>query len=361
MYVITNRKLDKGNGPGIFGKTPNPSGPLELRLVKCTKKGNTWNTTLVSDKLSVNEVKLLKRKFNLDIDIKQPWHGSLRVACELFERARDEGKSILFYVHGYNNDIRDVLKTAEQLEKTHGVIVVPFTWPANGGGAISGTISYKSDKSDARASEGALNRVVGKVQFFHNLLITARKNTLQVKAEEKHKNNRQAAQELFSRLMSIECPSSLNLICHSMGNYLLKKTLLNSGSEASQLVFDNTCLVAADVNNEGHAVWVSNIDVRKRVYIVINENDYALRASRIKPGDEQKARLGHYSKKLNADNANYINVTEAHHVDTSHSYFVGDAMKNIALKNMFTGMFNGQSIDNQLIYHADSNSYVIPD
>lgn len=360
MYVITNRKINKGTGLGMFGKTPNSTGPLELRLVKVTKNGNAWNASVVVDRLSTNEVKLLKKKFNLDIDIKQVWHGSLRVACELFDRARKENKSILFFVHGYNNDVRDVLKTAEQLEKEHGVIVVPFTWPANGGGAVTGTIAYKSDKSDARASEGALNRAVGKIQFYHNLLVTANKNSLQLKAELKHKNNRQAAQELFSKLMSMECPSTLNLLCHSMGNYLLKKTLLNSGNATSQLVFDNSCLVAADTNNDNHAAWVENLDVRKRIYIVINENDFALKSSRIKPGDEQKARLGHYSKKLNSDNANYINVSNANLVGNLHSYFVGDAMKNVELKKMFTGMFNGESVENQLFYQADSNSYILP-
>lgn len=360
MYLITNRKINKRTGLGVFGKTPNPTGPLELRLVKLTKNGNTWNASVVVDRLSTNEVKLLKKKFNLDIDIKQAWYGSLRVACELFERARKENKSILFFVHGYNNDIRDILKTAEQLEKEHGVIVVPFTWPANGGGAVTGTIAYKSDKSDARASEGALNRAVGKIQFFHNLLVTANKNSLQIKAELKHKNNRQAAQELFSKLMSMECPSTINLLCHSMGNYLLKKSLLNSGNSTSRLVFDNTCLVAADTNNDNHAAWVGNLDVRKRIYIVINENDFALKASRIKPGDEQKARLGHYSKKLNSDNANYINVSDANLVGNLHSYFVGDAMKNAELKTIFTGMFNGESVENQLVYQDDSNSYILP-
>ncbi len=359
MYVITNRKLSKKKGLGVFGKTPNPSGPLELRLVKVSRSVNAWQASVVVDHLSRDEVKAIKRKFNLEIDITQDWYGSLRVACELFERAQKEKKSILFFVHGYNNDVRDVLATADKLEKTHNVIVVPFTWPANGGGALTGTIAYKSDKSDARASEGALNRMVGKIQFFHDLLVSGRKKKLQAKAEQKHKNNPQAAQALFSRLMSMECTSTLNLLCHSMGNYVLKKTLMNGGSPTSQLTFDNTCLVAADTNNHNHADWVENLDVRKRVYIVINEDDFALKASRIKPGDEQKARLGHYIKKLNSDNAHYVNVTDAEHVESKHSYFVGDAMKNVMLRKMFTGMFNGEAVENQLDYQADSNTYVL--
>ena len=359
MYVITNRKLTKGTGLGVFGETPNPLGPLELSLVKMSKKGDAWQATMVKNRLTEDKVKVLKKKYNLDIDVTQDWYGSLGVACELFERAQKEKKSILFFVHGYNNDVEDVLATAEQLENTHGVIVVPFTWPANGGGALTGTLAYKSDKSDARASEGALNRAVGKIQFLHGLLISGRKKELQTKAENKHKNNPQAAQALFSKLMSKECSSTLNLLCHSMGNYVFKKTLLNGGNATSKLVFDNICLVAADTNNKDHASWVENLDVRKRIYIVINENDFALKASRIKPGEEQKARLGHYIKKLNSDNAHYINVTDAKHVDNMHTYFVGDAMVNIELKKVFAGMFNGEAVENQLDYQADNNTYVL--
>jgi predicted secreted protein len=117
--------------------------------------------------------------------------------------------------------------------------------------------------------------------------------------------------------------------------------------------------VAADTNNHNHAIWVENIDVRKRIYIVINENDFALKASRIKPGDEQKARLGHYTKKLHSDNAHYLNVTNAESVGNMHTYFVGGAMKNIKLKTLFTGMFNGEAIESQLDYQADNNTYIL--
>ena len=359
MYVITNRKLIKRTGLGVFGETPNPLGPLELSLVDVSKSDGAWQASVVKDLLSKDKVKALKKQFNLDIDVTQDWPASLRIACELFERAQREQKSILFFVHGYNNDVEDVLATAEQLENKHGVIVVPFTWPANGGGSLTGAMAYKSDKSDARASEGALNRAVGKIQFLHSLLISGRKKELRTKAENKHKNNPEAAQALFSKLMSKECSSTINLLCHSMGNYVFKKTLLNGDSATSQLVFDNVCLVAADANNHNHASWVENLDVRKRVYIVINENDFALKASRIKPGDEQKARLGHYLKKLNSDNAHYVNVTDANLVDNMHTYFVGDAMQNVRLRKMFTGMFNGEVVENQLDYQADNNTYVL--
>ncbi|WP_421840628.1 alpha/beta hydrolase [Marinobacter algicola] len=57
----------------------------------------------------------------------------------------------------------DVLDRAERLEQNFGVEVIVFSWPANGGG-LHGVLSYKSDKRDALASVGALNRVLEKLE-----------------------------------------------------------------------------------------------------------------------------------------------------------------------------------------------------
>ncbi len=358
MYLITNRALKPENkGLHVFAKTPNPAGPNELRLMRVNKKNGGWMARPIIDKLTPATVKALKKKYNLDLDISRPWHGSLKVACELFDQARRQNKSILFFIHGYNNDVEDVIDTADEIEKLYGVIVVPFTWPANGGGAISGTASYLSDKGDARVSSGALNRTIGKIQQLHLMLTTARKNQLLERAMKKHPDNRQAAQSYFVRLVEKDCPVTLNLLCHSMGNYVFKSTLKTSDNATSGLVFDNICLVAADVNNASHAQWVGKLDARKRIYVVINENDSALRVARIKPGDEQLARLGHYTRQLNSPNVHYIDVTEARQVGTEHSYFKGDAIGNESLKFMFNQMFNGRAVEHHLKYWPDNNSY----
>ena len=358
MYLITNRAIDeKKKGLDIFGKEPNINGPNELRLMRITKKGNSWTAKAVTDSLTPATVKALKKNHNLDIDISKKWHGSLQVACELFAQAREQKKSILFFVHGYNNDVEDVVKAAREIEQHHNVIVVPFTWPANGGGVVSGTASYLSDKGDARASAGALNRAVGKIQQLHLVLTAARKETLMQRAKKKHADNRQDAQSYFVKLVEKDCPVTINLLCHSMGNYVFKYTLKTSDNVTSNLVFDNICLVAADANNKNHAQWVGKLDVRKRINVVINENDSALKASRIKPGDEQLARLGHYTRQLDSPNAHYIDVTDAELVDSEHTYFKGDAIANESLKFIFTEMFNGRAVEQHLKYHSDNNSY----
>jgi len=360
MYLITNRVIKKGKGLGIFGKTPSPFGPNELRAIDVSKTSTGWSTKSVDDKLSLQEVEKLKTKYHLNIDTTKDWYGSLTVACNLFEQARTEGKSILFFVHGYNNDVGDVLKTAEEIEKLYNVIVVPFTWPANGGGAISGTASYLSDKSDARASSGAINRFVGKISYYHALLTEASLTEIRSKVDAKYHNNANpmAAASLYSELVNKSCVVKINLLCHSMGNYLLKHSLMTSDNATSDLVFDNICLVSADTNNENHAHWVESLDVRKRVYIVINEDDSALQASRIKPGKQQRARLGHYLKKLNSENAVYIDVTEADDVGSNHSYFKGNSVsRNSTLKAVFNQMFNGLTVEKDLEYISSINCY----
>lgn len=358
MYLITNRAISlKEKGLNVFGKTPNEKGPNELRLMEVTKVKRSWQVSEIKDVLTPDEVKALNKTYKLAIDPKKEWYASLKIACQLFSQARKEKKSILFFIHGYNNDVEDVIKAAIEIEKHHNVIVVPFTWPANGGGPISGTASYLSDKADARASSGALNRAVGKIQQFHHLLTAARKQQLEALAVKEFPNNKQAAYSHFVTLMENECDVTLNLLCHSMGNYVFKNTFKTSDNVTSKLVFDNICLVAADTNSKKHAEWVGQLDVRCRVNVVINEKDSALKASRLKPGDEQLARLGHYTKKLNSPNAHYIDVTGEDHVGSEHTYFKGDAMKNTALKELFTEMFNGRPVEGLLKYHPDNNSY----
>lgn len=358
MYLITNRALKKGKGLNSIGKTPHPKGPNELRLLRVEEVGGEWSTIEVQDTLSLDKVKQLKAAHKLDIDVKDQWHSSLEVACLLFDQARREKKSILFFVHGYNNDIEYVLKTAKEIECLYEVIVVPFSWPANGGGVISGAASYLSDKSDAMASAGALNRTIGKIQYFHTLLTKAERKKFELAAQKKHPKNKDAANALYTKLIEKNCSVKISLLCHSMGNYVLEHTFNCDKNATSKLVFDNVCLIAADTNNEGHDRWINRLDVRKRLYVVINENDFALMASRIKPGDEQKARLGHYTKKLVSPNAYYVDLTTVDGVDRGHSYFKGESvLSNEKLKSLFKEMFSGMASDRRLVYRSDNNSY----
>jgi len=358
MFIITNRVVDENkNNLDAFGKEPNPAGPNELRMVEVTGT-KKFKVNILKDQLTKTEVKALVEKYNLSIDVTKPWFASLRVACEVFSQAINERKQLLLFVHGYNNDIKDVLRTANELEKLYDVIVVPFSWPANGGGKVSGTAAYLSDKDDARSSATALHRAVQKVQFYHQLLTENVKEKYLQDALDRHPDNRELAQTLFTRKMEQKCKASLNLLCHSMGNYVLKYASKPGNSSLRGLVFDNIGLVAADANNPGHETWVQCLPARNRLFVVINENDSALNWSRRKPGDEQKERLGNHLRNLYASNAYYIDVTRNRGVGSEHSYFKGKTVRqNSTLKRIFSQIFEGGKAEHRLTYHADINVY----
>lgn len=359
MYVITNRVIDESKaGLEVFGSTPNPVGPNELRLVEVLKDGATYQTTLLQDKLDPQEVKKLRKQFNLPNDFQGPYYASLRAACDTLARAVKEKRQILIYVHGYNNDIGDVLDTAEALEALYQVVVIPFSWPANGGGVVTGTTAYLDDKKDARASMDALNSCIAKVNFYHELLTRPIRERIWKAAEDKFKDNTAAAREDYSAQVAQECRITLNLACHSLGNYVLKYATRPSSAASRTLVFDNVALLAADTNNLGHRDWVELLQVRNRLYILINEDDYALAWSRRKPGDEQSDRLGSYVRNLNAGNAYYIDATDAPAVENSHNYFTGKPVQqNQALRDFFAAAFEGRRGEKDLQYAADRNLY----
>ncbi len=361
MFIVTNRKISKKKGGfDIFGKTPNSEGPNELRLLELTYEDNGKKFILLSDKLSKKRVREIKKSYDLDIDTQEEWWASLDVACKVFDEAQSTNRQVLVYVHGYNNDMEDIVTTAEKLERSYNIIVVIFSWPANGGGFFSGTAQYLGDKSDARVSTGALNRFFDKLYNYHAMLTKAQVKSLWNKAKAKYKDNHEEARSEYAKLQQRLCKVNINLLCHSMGNYVLKYATIPSDTQMTKPIFDNICLVAADANNKEHRKWVEKIESRVNVYVVINQNDSALKWSRIKPGEEQLARLGHYIKSLNAQNATYIDITDAKGVDDDHSYFKDSPItKNVKLQALFSDLFEGRKAEKKLKYHADINAYTL--
>jgi len=329
MYIITNRSMDlKATGFKKFTKHTNTLGPNELTAVAVNGIRKP-QVKVLGDALNKAEVVALQKKFKLDIDANVDHFVPLKIACDTFKKARAECKNVVIYIHGYNNDVKDIYKSACELERLYNVIVIPFSWPANGGGALSGTLSYLADKRDARASEDALNRFVDIVGYYFALLTQAARSELTHKAMLAQPDNPTKQREL---------PSTL--------------------AESRKLIFDHVILAAADTNNFDHKQWVESIRARKGVYVLINENDYALSWSRRKPGEEQRARLGHYLRKLDARNAHYIDFTGLKAVTTSHSYFDNKtAGKNAAVKRFFTRVFAAESVLNHLEYQAHNNTY----
>jgi esterase/lipase superfamily enzyme len=353
LYIITNRRIKSNVGSyEIFDYILNPRGIRELRLIKYLGDDKF---RLLEDKLSQNKVQSIKNEFQLDIDVNDTYYSSLEVASDIFKKARDENKQILVSVHGYNNDMKDVIERSRKIEDLYNVVVIIFSWPSNGD-----VFGYLDDKDDARASTGAFNKFLHLVSYYHQLFTSGQTKLLQQKAIEKNKQNQEKSRIDYVKLQNKICKTSINLVCHSMGNYLLKYTMIPSENRAlSKPIFDNICLVAADTNNKNHKDWVEKIEVGSNLYIVINENDSALKWSRRKPGEEQLARLGHHLKSLNAQNATYIDVTDYDGMDDSHAYFVDVADTNDDLEKLFSDIFTGKKAEKGLKYYSSTNSYGI--
>lgn len=368
MFVVTNRDLHPDRkGLDQFGKRVNPAGPNELRMVEVTRSRGGWKVEVVPDELD----DAWRERAGIDADWLRsmgfppggPVHGSSYVAKRVLERVNParagmegSGRNLLVFVHGFNNDLKDVVERAASFEKNYGVEVLAFSWPANGGGA-AGVASYLSDKNDAKVSVGALDRMLAKLSDMLVRFNASWVEEIHLRAAAKHPDNEQLRRELVARTIDQGCPFTVSLIAHSMGNYLYKHVLLSTASMGTGLIFDNVVLAAADANNKDHALWVDRIRARRRVFVTINEDDSALRVSRMKLGEAQLARLGHYPYELLAQRAVYVDFTNAPKVSGSHAYFEGGPLQNARVKRFFKDAFNGLDAERRLPYDVARNTY----
>lgn len=369
MFVITNRQVLPGKtGLAQFGKTPNPEGPNELRAVEVTGSVSDPVVEIVPDTLppawrkkhGMSDAWLAGMQFDPAGDIFGSVYVAHQVLCRVnpacFGKKGVKGCNLLFFVHGYNNDMHAVVRRAMSLQERYGVEVVTFSWPANGGGA-AGAAAYLSDKNDARASVGALDRTLAKAADYMQRLVDLRLEQIQKQAAAKAGDDLERYKALVAELADKECPFSVNLAIHSMGNYLYKQLVLSTASLGNRLFFNNIVLIAADTNNQKHAEWVDSIKARRRVFITINERDRALGLSRIKFGDEQLARLGHCRNNLDSEQGVYVDFTDAKYVTDSHAYFEGTPLKNRQVETFFRRALNGEPAEEDLFYDNAMGTY----
>lgn len=355
MYVITNRQIHtSARGVDLLGRVPSAKGPNELRALRATRRGTGWQLELLPDELSDS------MKNEVGINSESTAWASRYVAEKVLSAVRRKRRNLVLFVHGFNNNVEAVLDRAQRLEDNYGVEVVPFSWPADGGG-VSGALSYKSDKRDARASAGAVYRFLVKARAYLDMFNAQLIERIHAKAVVKHPHNIEARQIYLATEMQKGCPFKVTLLLHSMGNYLFKQIQKSEIFDDHHMLCDNVVLAAADTNNHGHAEWVERIRCRGRVFVTINEDDFALRASRIKGGQEQRARLGHYLHHLNAQDAHYVNLTDAPKVGGDHAYFEGKpvASANSNLHRFFREALNGGRAERYLHYHESSHTWEV--
>ena len=370
MFIVTNRNIVNENGTDFsaVGDRCNTNGPAELRVLDVNRVGDAWTLRVLPDEIP-DELRVSAR-------IKKPTDGSpvfaSRYAFEtLTNQIRDAEtvKHVVFFVHGFNNTLQDVAERCERIARNFGVEVVAFSWPANGGG-VKGVASYLSDKHDAQASVVAFDRALDKARtLVQDMRQAAIEKILKKMRREEAatangtgRENDEKFRERLTTAAEKNCPVRITLMLHSMGNYLLERTLKSTALRGHLPLFDNILLCAADVNNPEHEAWVDGLEPRNRLYVTINEDDSALRASRLKGGDEQKARLGHWTRNLLSKQAAYVDFTNAHHVGSAHAYFEGHALDNATVRTFFDAALKGDRAEQvaALEFDAARNLYRVP-
>lgn len=242
-------------------------------------------------------------------------------------------------LHGYHQDVKETIIKARFLIDNQGVNVVLFSWPSRPKPVGSFDVSKLDDyiKDFVKSVIFGFGRPSLQAIFvkeIKNLLkdlvtnyVPARKNA------ELSTNDFHNALSVVKQYLVKQEKVKLSLFVHSMGNYLLEKTIEDKGY--LPVLFANIMLHQADVNASTHSTWVPRLlgSASKKIYISVNVFDYVLAASNIlhryKLGNKNVERLGQ-SVRIKPDDpyqgyihglVEYLNFTDGFGVENKHEIF----------------------------------------
>ena len=311
MLVVTNRRLEdeNANDESMFGEKPNREGPAEVRLAWAEKQGKKWRLSLVNEPNDMD--------FN-----NVPSRSAFKEFKTILLEAQ---KNCVFYVHGYNKEFEESIDQGWALQKRYGVGVLAFSWASNPGGIPPW--EYNNARAIAGASSPAIDMTLEKLARYM----------------------REEADG--------DCEISLNLLTHSLGNYLFQRFVEKPLFAGKTRIFDNLILHQADVDSEGHETWVNKLKYARRIYATVNERDKILDISDVINPD----RLGNTASGLVADRAVYFDFTDGHKVKKTHQLFGKLADKNPVVKEFFTNVLNGEAGEtiSGIRFNPSKNAYDI--
>lgn len=312
LYYVTNRKHngDDQFKPEGYGIQPSESGIENLRLGKVTmdpgvNSFNKWftagtgsgkgNGVLLTQDL-IDRVEDHAKIVAYEESIPDPKRaenkqdGTRLGSQQMFKDIQDtmrQGRDVLLYVHGFNVSWKEAVSSALALQtmlnrpgvrpKDKGeVLVILFTWPSDG--SALPFVAYKSDRTEAIGSGFALGR--GLLKFRDFLADVTRGVQLTEDA---------------STEAADPCNQNINLLCHSMGNYVLQNAIhrMIERSESGRLprIFDHVFMCAPDVDDDvleaGNQLGRLH-EVCRNVNVYFNRGDLALRGSDYTKGNPDR-------------------------------------------------------------------------
>lgn len=321
LYYVTNRNhIGNQFQPDGYGPHPSKSGIENLRLGKVTLdpgvnsfdkwfkiktgsgKGNGVELADYLIKRVKNHAKIVayEEKVPNPNRAESKQAGTKLGSQEMFKDIQDtmqKGRDVLLYVHGFNVSWDNAVGSALALQtmlnrpgvrpKNKGeVLVVLFTWPSDG--SALPFVAYRSDRTEAIGSGFALGRGLLK---FRDFLADVTREIQLIEGQTTAGAN--------------PCNQNINLLCHSMGNYVLQNALqrLIERSENTRLprIFDHVFMCAPDVDDdvlESGEPLGRLPEICRNVNVYFNRGDLALRGSDYTKGNPDRLGTNGVAKPL---------------------------------------------------------------
>lgn len=332
LYYATNRK-HKGDDrfhPTSYGTSFSADGMENLRFGKVTIDADMVSVEKYlkdgdGEKLAgyftncAKSAKIEAYKEEIDKKIPDTYQSNIELGSrKMFDdlkKKMDQCTDTLIFIHGYNVSwsaavgsalsLQSMLNRPEIGDKKQEILVVLFTWPSDGM-ALPYT-SYRSDRSDAKASGCAFGRGFLKLRDY-----LIRLNS-EVKKGEKQL-----------------CSQNIHLLCHSMGNYVLQNALGRiiqfSPAKVLPRIFEHIFLCSADVDDDvletGQSMNQLH-ELSRYVNIYYNRQDVALNMSdNTKSNPERLGTNGAAHPALLHNKVHQIDCTPIVHGLFEHGYYL---------------------------------------
>lgn len=315
LLIVTNRRInnESATNEDLFGEKVNVKGASELRLAWAEMNADkSWKLELIPESTSLVED---------DLPSKSAFKAYMELLCRT-------NRDCVFYVHGFNKDFLETLEQSQNIHESYDVGVVTFSWPSNPGGTFWGG-EYTKAQAIASNSIAAMDRTFEKLALY-----------LHASADE-------------------DCVVSMNLLLHSLGNFMFERFVRDPIFTGETRIFDNIVLNAADVDLKRHSQWTNSSRYARRIHATINERDAILDLSDIINPD----RLGNTAKRLNSTKVTYFDLTDGHNVNKRHQHFSKTAKKNAVVREFFNRAFHGKQalpIDGTQ-FDPNKNAYTLTD
>jgi len=349
-YFITNREIINKNGKEEVREDGREKAQDDIRFGYFDLDNENFKLYEDID-IKDSAIKLSYSDFTFDKK------GSGLFFKTLYENMISKnGGDVLFFVHGFDTDLDGVRKNfinlnEKYVENENSPIkhIVIFTWP---GKDLAIPLHYRNDAKDADRSGEALYRAFRKFQQF------------QVEFFKRKIDNKK--HPMF-------CEKKIHLMCHSMGNRVLR-AMLNEIKEENihlEAVFNEITLMAANI--EWHdlepGMKMDQIsELGERIHIYFNRSDNVLDIAKFtKRFCNQLGRYG--TRRINklASNIFQVDVTRIKDQDSNfermmdHWYYYES---NIVISDIIK-VFEGDEIspfigsENSTRKEIENRSYIL--